>query len=55
MGAVTVLRWVATVLLAVFVVFSIARGEVKFGGPRTSIRRQEKPSPSGPLSAWAWS
>jgi hypothetical protein len=48
MDAVTVLRWVATVLLAVFVVFSIARGEVKFGGPRTSIRRQEKP-----LAFWA--
>jgi|HubBroStandDraft_6_1064221.scaffolds.fasta_scaffold2365148_2 hypothetical protein len=48
MDAVTILRWVATVLLAVFVVVSIAQGEVTFGGPRTSIKRREKP-----LAFWA--
>jgi hypothetical protein len=46
--ALTILRWVTTALLGVFVVFSIVRGEVKFGGPRVSIKRQEKP-----LAFWA--
>jgi hypothetical protein len=39
----TILRWVTTALLAVFVVLSVARGEITFGGPRFSIKRQEKP------------
>jgi hypothetical protein len=43
MDAVTILRWVTTILLAVFVVFSVVRGEVSFGGPRFSIKRQQKP------------
>jgi hypothetical protein len=46
--AVTILRWVTTGLLAVFVVFSVVRGEVSFGGPRVSIKRREKP-----LAFWA--
>jgi hypothetical protein len=46
--ALTILRWITTALLAVFVVFSIVRGEVSFGGPRVSIKRREKP-----LAFWA--
>ncbi len=48
MDALTILRWITTALLAVFVVFSIVRGEVSFGGPRVSIKRREKP-----LAFWA--
>jgi len=39
----TILRWVTTAFLAVFVVVSVVRGEASFGGPRFSIKRQEKP------------
>ena len=48
MDALTILRWITTALLAVFVVFSIVRGEVSFCGPRVSIKRREKP-----LAFWA--
>ena len=43
MDGLTILRWVTAALLAVFVVMSVARGEVAFGGPRFAIKRQEKP------------
>jgi len=42
--AVAILRWVTTALLAVFVVYSVARGEVPFGGGRHAIKRQERPT-----------
>ena len=48
MDGLTILRWATSALLAVFVVMSIARGEVSFGGPRFAIKRQEKP-----LAFWA--